>query len=76
MSGNDPLWEFIKSLDYDQLDQLEFAINFHISRHIERGKTDDFAKISFADLIEFMASSYEEICKGLQEHGQTAQPEA
>lgn len=69
MSGKDPLWEFVKMLDYDQLDQLEYAINFHISRHIERGRSDDYAKARLADLLEFMASSYEEICQGIQEHG-------
>lgn len=69
MRGIEPMWDFVETLDPIQLDLLAYAINFHMGRHIERGRSEEQARERWADLLTYMIQDHEELAQGLQAHG-------
>jgi len=69
----EPMWDFVETLDPIQLDLLAIAINFHMARHVERGRSEEQARERWADLLEYMVQDHEELSEGLRTHGQHSQ---
>lgn len=69
MSGIEPMWDFVESLDHKQLEMLENAITFHMSRHIERGRSEEDARERWADLLKYFVEGFVDMRQGLQAHG-------
>lgn len=68
-SGIEPMWDFVETLDYYQLELLDYAITWHMSRHIEKGRSEAQARDLWGDLLAYMVESRDELAQGLQAHG-------
>jgi hypothetical protein len=63
------MYDFVETLDPIQLSMLDYAITFHMGRHIERGRSEEQARNMWADLLEYMVRDHEELIQGIQAHG-------
>jgi peptidase E len=65
----EPMWDFVETLDYYQLELLDYAITYHMSRHIEKGRTEEQARERWADLLHYMVETRDEVREGMLAHG-------
>jgi len=65
----EPMWDFVETLDHYQLDLLEYAINVHMARHLERGRTEEQCRERWADLLMYFVKSQDDLRQRKQSHG-------
>lgn len=65
----EPMWDFVQTLDHYQLELLDYAITSHMGRHIEKGRTEEQARERWADLLQYMVESSDELKQGLLAQG-------